>query len=77
MIGDPMLIERVEQKIRDEKKCAEWAVAQACEEIGKLFGPAEPASATHTSSSAATTWSSSATACCASSRVTRSRSSRA
>jgi phosphotransferase system enzyme I (PtsI) len=41
MIGDPMLVERVEHKIRDEKKCAEWAVAQACDEIGKLFGPAE------------------------------------
>jgi phosphotransferase system enzyme I (PtsI) len=34
MIGDPMLIERVERKIRDEKKCAEWAVAQAGDEIG-------------------------------------------
>jgi phosphotransferase system enzyme I (PtsI) len=41
MIGDPMLIERVERKIRDEKKCAEWAVAQACEDISKLFLPAE------------------------------------
>jgi phosphotransferase system enzyme I (PtsI) len=41
MIGDPMLVERVVHKIRDEKKCAEWAVAQACDEIGKLFGPAE------------------------------------
>jgi phosphotransferase system enzyme I (PtsI) len=42
MIGDPMLIERVEKKIRDEKKCSEWAVAQACDEIAKLFLPAEP-----------------------------------
>jgi phosphotransferase system enzyme I (PtsI) len=41
MIGDPMLLERVERKIREEKKCAEWAVAQACEEIGKMFGPAD------------------------------------
>jgi phosphotransferase system enzyme I (PtsI) len=41
MIADPMLIDRVERKIRDEKKGAEWAVAQACEEIGKLFAPAE------------------------------------
>jgi len=41
MIGDPMLIERVEKKIRDEKKCAEWAVAQACDEIAKLFLPSE------------------------------------
>jgi phosphotransferase system enzyme I (PtsI) len=42
MIGDPMLIERVEKKIREEKKCAEWAVAQACDEIAKLFLPTEP-----------------------------------
>jgi phosphotransferase system enzyme I (PtsI) len=42
MIGDPMLIDRVEAKIRNEKKCAEWAVAQACDEIAKLFLPAEP-----------------------------------
>jgi phosphoenolpyruvate-protein phosphotransferase (PTS system enzyme I) len=41
MIGDPMLIDRVERKISDEKKCAEWAVAQTCEEISKLFVPAE------------------------------------
>jgi phosphotransferase system enzyme I (PtsI) len=41
MIGDPMLLERVEQKIRGERKCAEWAVAQACEEIGKMFAPAD------------------------------------
>jgi phosphoenolpyruvate-protein phosphotransferase (PTS system enzyme I) len=39
MVGDPMLIERVIAKIRDEKKCAEWAVAQASDEISKLFGP--------------------------------------
>jgi phosphoenolpyruvate-protein phosphotransferase (PTS system enzyme I) len=41
MIGDPMLLERVERKIRDDKKCAEWAVAQACDEIAKMFGPAD------------------------------------
>jgi phosphotransferase system enzyme I (PtsI) len=41
MIGDPMLLDRVVHKIRDERKCTEWAVAQACEEIGKLFAPAE------------------------------------
>ena len=41
MIGDPMLVDRVVHKIRDERKCTEWAVAQACEEIGKLFAPAE------------------------------------
>ncbi len=41
MIGDPMLLDRVVKKIRDDKKCAEWAVAQACDEIGKLFAHAE------------------------------------
>lgn len=41
MIGDPMLLDRVIHKIRDDKKCAEWAVAQACDEIGKMFAPAE------------------------------------
>jgi phosphotransferase system enzyme I (PtsI) len=43
MIGDPMLLDRVERKIRDEKKCAEWAVAQACDDISKMFAPAEAA----------------------------------
>jgi phosphotransferase system enzyme I (PtsI) len=43
MIGDPMLLERVERKIREEKKCAEWAVAQASDEISKMFGPVEVA----------------------------------
>jgi phosphotransferase system enzyme I (PtsI) len=42
MIADPMLLDRVEHKIREDKKCAEWAVAQACDEISKMFGPAEP-----------------------------------
>lgn len=41
MVGDPMLVERIEKKIRDDRKCAEWAVAQACEEIGKLFLPVD------------------------------------
>src|SRR3984957_7348191 len=41
MVGDPMLIERVTKKIRDERKCAEWAVAQSSEEIAKLFAPAD------------------------------------
>ena len=39
MVGDPMLMERVTKKIREERKCAEWAVVQACEEVGKLFSP--------------------------------------
>src|SRR5262249_34452494 len=37
MLGDPTLHERVERKIRKEKINAEWAVAEASEEIGKLF----------------------------------------
>ena len=41
MVGDPMLLERVERKIRGEKKCAEWAVAQGCDEIAKMFGPTD------------------------------------
>jgi phosphotransferase system enzyme I (PtsI) len=41
MVGDPMLLERIERKIREDRKCAEWAVAQACEEIAKLFVPAD------------------------------------
>ncbi|HLK35613.1 MAG TPA: phosphoenolpyruvate--protein phosphotransferase [Polyangiaceae bacterium] len=41
MVGDPMLMERIEKKIKDEKKCAEWAVAQACDEIAKAFAPAD------------------------------------
>ncbi|MGA2448998.1 MAG: phosphoenolpyruvate--protein phosphotransferase [Polyangiaceae bacterium] len=43
MIGDPMLIERVEIQIDAEKRCAEWAVAQACDDIGRMFAPSEPA----------------------------------
>ena len=42
MLSDPMLHERVEQKIRTERKNAEWAVASAGEEISKLFGPVDP-----------------------------------
>jgi phosphotransferase system enzyme I (PtsI) len=37
MLGDPTLHERVEKKIRKEKINAEWAVAEASEEISKLF----------------------------------------
>jgi phosphotransferase system enzyme I (PtsI) len=39
MVADPMLIERIEKKIREDRKCAEWAVAQSCEEISNLFSP--------------------------------------
>jgi phosphotransferase system enzyme I (PtsI) len=40
MMADPSLHERVEKKIRDEKKCAEWAVSESSEEIVALFGAA-------------------------------------
>src|SRR5262249_47634476 len=37
MLEDPSLHERVEKKIRSEKKCAEWAVSESSEEIVALF----------------------------------------
>ncbi len=37
MLTDPMLHERVERKIRSERKCAEWAVAATSHEIVSLF----------------------------------------
>src|SRR6478736_2836911 len=40
MLGDDVLHERIGKKIRDERKCAEWAVATAGEDIAKLFGDA-------------------------------------
>ena len=39
MLADPTLHERVEKRIRGEKKCSEWAVSEACEEIVAMFGP--------------------------------------
>jgi phosphotransferase system enzyme I (PtsI) len=39
MLADPTLHERVEKKIRHDKKCAEWAVSDASEEIVAMFGP--------------------------------------
>jgi phosphoenolpyruvate-protein phosphotransferase (PTS system enzyme I) len=42
MLGDPLLHETIERKIRDEKKCAEWAVASASEEISRLFVKDDP-----------------------------------
>jgi phosphotransferase system enzyme I (PtsI) len=42
MLGDPLLHEAIVRKIRDEKKCAEWAVAGASEEISKLFVSQSP-----------------------------------
>lgn len=41
MLADVTLHERIEQKIKKEKKCAEWAVSEASEEIVALFGPKE------------------------------------
>ena len=43
MLADPTLHERVEKRVRHEKKCAEWAVSEACEEIVAMFGPPEAA----------------------------------
>ncbi|CAN5795108.1 phosphoenolpyruvate--protein phosphotransferase [soil metagenome] len=37
MVADPLLLERVERHIREEKRCAEWAVVAATDEITKLF----------------------------------------
>jgi phosphoenolpyruvate-protein phosphotransferase (PTS system enzyme I) len=42
MLSDPLLHEMIERNIRDEKKCAEWAVASASEEISKLFVKDDP-----------------------------------
>jgi len=39
MLSDPLLHEKVEKKIREERKNAEWAVAAASDEIAQLFGP--------------------------------------
>jgi len=43
MLADPTLHERIEKRIRHEKKGAEWAVSEACEEIVAMFGPPEAA----------------------------------
>ena len=43
MLADPTLHERVERKVRHDKKCAEWAVSEAAEEIVAMFGPPEAA----------------------------------
>jgi phosphotransferase system enzyme I (PtsI) len=43
MLADPTLHERVEKRVRGEKKCAEWAVSEACEEIVAMFGPPDAA----------------------------------
>ncbi len=41
MLSDPLLLTAVEKKVRLEKKCAEWAVVEAKEEIAAAFGPTE------------------------------------
>lgn len=38
MLGDPLLTSKVESKILAERKCVEWAVASAAEEIAHAFG---------------------------------------
>lgn len=40
MLQDPLLHEHIERRVRHEKKCAEWAVASACEAISRAFVPA-------------------------------------
>ncbi len=42
MLSDPLLHEAIVRKITDERKCAEWAVASASEEISRLFLPQSP-----------------------------------
>ena len=37
MLADPLLHEEIEKRIRDEKKCAEWALASAAESIMSRF----------------------------------------
>jgi len=37
MLDDPLLHDRINRKIRSEKKCAEWGVAAASEDILRLF----------------------------------------
>jgi phosphotransferase system enzyme I (PtsI) len=41
MLSDPTLHDLIGNKIRKEKKCAEWAVSEASEEIVAMFGPRE------------------------------------
>lgn len=43
MLADPMLAEAVEDEIKDEQRCAEWAVAAAIEELaGRLADAKDP-----------------------------------
>lgn len=37
MLGDPLLHECISRKIRDERKCAEWATVEATDEIARRF----------------------------------------
>jgi phosphotransferase system enzyme I (PtsI) len=37
MLADPLLHEEIERRVRDEKKCAEWAVSSAAEAITSRF----------------------------------------
>ena len=42
MLSDPLLHEAIIRKIKEERKCAEWAVAGASEDISRLFLPQSP-----------------------------------
>ena len=37
MLADPLLHEEIEKRIKNEKKCAEWALASAAEDIASRF----------------------------------------
>ncbi len=41
MLDDPMLHDRVERKIRRDRKCAEWAVHETRDDLARLFGEAD------------------------------------
>lgn len=41
MLEDPMLHDRVERKIRRDRKCAEWAVHEARDDLSRLFSDAD------------------------------------
>lgn len=41
MLDDPMLHDRVERKIRRDRKCAEWAVHEARDDLARLFADAD------------------------------------
>lgn len=47
MLQDPLLHEHIDRRVREEKKCAEWAVASSCEAISNGFpAPTGPKNST-------------------------------